>query len=109
MRERDRSDNVLAELYESSNVILPSDLVDNPPVTTPDARWLMYGDQALATAQEEQRRIKEGYWSLVDVLDREIRSLAGRVLFANPVKRQILPNKINKRRINKTRPRPPLG
>ena len=57
----------------------------------------------------EQRRIKEGYWSLVDVLDREIRSLAGRVLFANPVKRQILPNKINKRRINKTRPRPPLG
>ena len=59
MRERDRSDNVLAELYESSNVILPSDLVDNPPVTTPDARWLMYGDEALAAAQEEQHRIKE--------------------------------------------------
>ena len=59
VRERDRSDNVLAELYESSNVLLPFDLVDNPPEPTPDARWLMYGDQALATAQEEQRRIRE--------------------------------------------------
>src|SRR5207237_5290423 len=56
---RDSSDQALAEIYESSNVILPSDLVDNPPVTTPDARWLRYGDQALAAAQEEQRRIKE--------------------------------------------------
>jgi len=56
---RDSSDQALAEIYESSNVILPSELVDNPPEPTPDARWLMYGDQALAAAQEEQHRIKE--------------------------------------------------
>lgn len=60
-RDRERSDRVLAELYESADVVLPSDLADDPPELpepTPDTRWLMYGDQALAAAQEEQAHIK---------------------------------------------------
>ena len=56
---RDPFGSAVAGLYESSNVMQFPDSVDEEPEPIPESRWPMFGDQALAAAQEEQRRIKE--------------------------------------------------
>lgn len=57
---RDTSSSTVAGLYESSVApIFTLGDFDELPEPKPESRWLMFGDQALAAAQEEQCRIKE--------------------------------------------------